>query len=185
MNILILGIVIFFSIHCVPIIPSLRNNLSSFLGDNGYKAFYSLLAFAGLGLIVYGFSIANSYPLWKPFPYSHAIAVWVMPFSFILLTASSMKTNIKRYVRHPMLTGVLIWSLTHLIANGDVRSLLLFASFGLYSLVDMLFTKKNIPEDSTETYPVQKDITVIVIGLIVYGIGLYIHTFITGVSAIK
>ena len=82
--------------HCVPIIPSLRNNLSSFLGDNGYKAFYSLLAFAGLGLIVYGFSIANSYPLWKPFPYSHAIAVWVMPFSFILLTASSMKTNIKR-----------------------------------------------------------------------------------------
>jgi hypothetical protein len=48
----------------------------------------------------------------------------------------------------------------------------------------MLFTKKT-PEDSTETYPVQKDITVIVIGLIVYGIGLYIHTFITGVSAIK
>ncbi len=95
-----------------------------------------------------------------------------------------MKTNIKRYVRHPMLTGVLIWSLTHLIANGDVRSLLLFASFGLYSLVDMLFTKKT-PEDSTETYPVQKDITVIVIGLIVYGIGLYFHTYIAGVSVIK
>jgi hypothetical protein len=48
----------------------------------------------------------------------------------------------------------------------------------------MLFTKKT-PEDSTETYPVQKDITVIVIGLIVYGIGLYFHTYIAGVSVIK
>ena len=50
MNLLILGIVIFFSIHLVPISP-LKNILINRLGENKYKGLFSLIALVGLLII--------------------------------------------------------------------------------------------------------------------------------------
>ena len=52
MNLLISGIIIFFSIHLVPISP-LKNILISRFGENKYKGLYSLIALVGLLIIIY------------------------------------------------------------------------------------------------------------------------------------
>ena len=58
MNLLILGIIIFFSIHLVPILP-IKNILINRLGENKYKGLFSLIALVGLLIIIYGFSRAT------------------------------------------------------------------------------------------------------------------------------
>ena len=180
MNLLILGIVIFFSIHLVPISP-LKNILISRLGENKYKGLFSLIALVGLLIIIYGFSSADFYLIWDPLTYSKEIALALMPISIVLLAAANMQTNIKRFIKNPMLIGILIWSIVHLIANGDLRSIILFGSFGVYAIIDIIFSKKISTTNDTANYTLTKDIIVVIIGLLVYAITVYFHRYIAGV----
>ena len=181
MNLLILGIIIFFSIHLVPIFP-IKNILINRLGENKYKGLFSLIALVGLLIIIYGFSRADFYPIWDPLPYSKEIALALMPISMILLTAANIQTNIKKFSKHPMLIAILIWSFVHLIANGDLRSIILFGSFGIYALIDIFFSKKVLTTNIEVKYTLSKDIMVIIIGLVAYLIIVYYHQFIAGVT---
>ena len=180
MNLLILGIIIFFSIHLVPISP-LKNILINRLGVNKYKGLYSLIALVGLLIIIYGFGHADFYHVWDPLPYSREIAIALMPISMVLLVAANMQTNIKRYIKHPMLVAILVWSFVHLIGNGDLRSIILFASFGVYALIDIIFSKKVLTTNNTTNYTLTKDIIVIIIGLLIYAVIVYFHQYIAGV----
>ena len=180
MNLLILGIIIFFSIHLVPISP-LKNILINRLGENKYKGLYSLIALVGLLIIIYGFGHADFYHVWDPLPYSREIALVLMPISMVLLAAANVQTNIKRFIKHPMLVAILVWSFVHLIGNGDLRSIILFASFGVYALIDIIFSKKVLTTNNTTNYTLAKDIIVIIIGLLIYAVIVYFHQYIAGV----
>ena len=81
-----------------------------------------------------------------------------------------------------MLIGIIIWSFVHLIANGDLRSILLFASFGLYALIDIIFSKKVLTVNSSVNYSSTKDVMVVIIGLFVYVIIVYFHKYIAGMA---
>ena len=180
MNLLILGITIFFSIHLIPIFP-LKKFLINRLGENKYKGLFSLIALIGILIIIYGFSSAGYYPIWDPLPYSKELALTLMPISIVLLVAANIQTNIKRLTKHPMLIGILIWSFVHLLSNGDLRSIILFVSFGVYALIDIIFSKKVLTTNNTANYTLTKDIIVVIIGLLVYAIIVYFHQYIAGV----
>jgi uncharacterized membrane protein len=180
MNLLILGITIFFSIHLIPIFP-LKKFLINRLGENKYKGLFSLIALIGILIIIYGFSSADYYPIWDPLPYSKGLALTLMPISIVLLVGANIQTNIKRLTKHPMLIGILIWSFVHLLSNGDLRSIILFVSFGVYALIDIIFSKKVLTTNNTANYTLTKDIIVVIIGLLVYAIIVYFHQYIAGV----
>ena len=100
----------------------------------------------------------------------------------VLLAAANVQTNIKRFIKHPMLIGILIWSFAHLIANRDLRTIILFGSFGVYALIDIIFSKKVLTTNNTTNYTLTKDIIVVIIGLLVYTIIVRFHQFIAGVT---
>jgi uncharacterized membrane protein len=51
--------------------------------------------------------------------------------------------KIKATVRHPMLAAIKFWALAHLIANGDLASIILFGSFLAYAVVDRILLKSR------------------------------------------
>ena len=61
-----------------------------------------------------------------------------MTVSFILLAAANMRGHLRRALQHPMLLGILIWSLTHLLANGDRTGTVLFGAFLAYAVLDLV-----------------------------------------------
>ena len=60
-----------------------------------------------------------------------------MVVSFILFAAANMRGHLRATLRHPMLLGLLIWSIVHLLANGDRKGTVLFGAFALYAIVDL------------------------------------------------
>jgi len=100
-----------------------------------------------------------------------------MPISLILLFGFLVESNIKRILRHPWLIAIILWSICYLISNGDLRSFLLFTSFGVYSIIDIVFSKKEL--QSSDNLPVTKDVILIVTGLILYSILLYFHQYVS------
>ena len=54
--VMILGLILFFGIHSLTTQRKLRADVIAATGDGGYKIGYSLVSFAGLGLIIWGFA---------------------------------------------------------------------------------------------------------------------------------
>ncbi len=184
MTLLISGLVVFLGIHLLPSFSGIRAELLEKYGEKRYKGLYSLVAAIGLILIIMGMIYRDFVHLWVPPVWGRHAAIALMLPALILLGAANAPTNIKRFTRHPMLWGVTLWACAHLLANGDLASLILFGSFGIYSLFDMWSANRRGAEKSTEIYPISKDLKVIGMGVVVYVGLLLAHPYIIGVPVL-
>ena len=181
---LIAGLVIFFGVHIFSSFRAARGELIQRLGEKRYKAGYALLAVAGFILIVIGIGKAEPLPLWQPAEWGRYAAVWFMPFAFISLAASFIPSNFQRFTAHPMLWSVTLWALLHLLANGDLTGLILFGSFGLYSVHAMSSQNARGARASQFKRPLFNDAAVVVAGLIFFSLFLHFHAKLFGVPVV-
>lgn len=184
MIILAIGITIFFGIHLVPSFVAFRHRIITRIGEGPYQGLFSVISLSGFILIIYGKFKAGFQPIWEPPLWSIKVSALLMLLSLVLLASAYMKSNIKRYSPHPMLWAVALWSAAHLFTNGDLASLLLFGSFALFSLFDMVSANLRGATKQQIKYPYTKDIVAIVAGVVAYGIFLFLHPYLFGVSII-
>jgi uncharacterized membrane protein len=147
MNMLVLGLVIFLGVHSVRIVADgWRSVQIARFGENAWKLSYSLLSLIGFGLLVWGFGLARQevHHLWSPpAGLRHASATLTL-LAFILVTATYVPRNaIKALVHHPMLLGVQIWALAHLLIGGTVAQVTLFGSFLAWAVLCYLAARKR------------------------------------------
>jgi uncharacterized membrane protein len=180
MSLLILGIALFIGAHLIPSAPALRSRLQERVGGNAYRGLFALVSLIGFVLLVVGMGRAPSVPLWDPPAWGHRVPVFGMPVALTLFVAALMPTNLKRLTRHPMLWGVTLWAAVHLLANGDLASLILFGSFGAFSLFDMWSANRRGAELSAKVVPYWRDLLVVAIGAIVYVGLLHSHGMLFG-----
>jgi uncharacterized membrane protein len=143
MTLLIVGIVVFLGVHLLPTFPDVRERLIGGLGENGYKALFSILSILGFVLIVWGFARAPVIQVWSPPYWTRYVAMVLMLPVFILLIAAYVPGQIKAKVKHPFLVAIKTWALAHLIANGDLASIVLFGSFLAYAVLDRIALKRR------------------------------------------
>jgi uncharacterized membrane protein len=193
MMVLIVGLILFLGIHLLPTSPELRDGLKARLGAGPYKIIFSLLSLAGFVIIVLGYHKLQLHPgknpvLWEPPVWTRHIAVALMLPAMILLVASLIPSRIRTLVRHPMLVGIKIWALAHLIANGDLGSLLLFGSFLAFAVYDRISVRKRAdlgPLGTAAPASAMNDVLVVVIGVALYAALLFGgHRWLIGVSPI-
>ena len=186
MLLFILGLVLFFGIHMLPFYPEYRARLIEKLdsdtidGEDMYKIIFSVVSLLGLIFVGVGKGSMAFIGLWDIPTFFRYVAVVLILLSFILMVAAYPSNNIKRYVPHPMLTGIIIWGVTHMIVNGDVASIILFGSFVVYSVVAIKLTNrreydKNSEQDIQEKIPVIKDAIVIGIAMFGFLLLLWLH----------
>lgn len=175
MSLMIIGVLLLFGIHLVPWSPALRESLVSRIGLNPYKGLFALIALAGLVLMIIGKGRAPFIPVWQPDPSLRHVTYLLVLVGFILLPAAHMKTNIKRFTRHPMLWGFTLWGVGHLLANGDRASMILFGSFVVYSLAAMVSANARGAQKSTDRHPLSRDLMVVAAGVVVYLVFMFLH----------
>ncbi len=137
MSMLIAGLVVFLGVHSVRIFAEAwRMQLRSRLGENGFKGLYSVLSLAGFLMIVWGYGAARLEPmvLWAvPTWARHLAALLTLP-AFVMLASAYVPGNIiKARLHHPMVLGIKLWAVAHLMANNTAADLLLFGGFLVWS----------------------------------------------------
>ena len=191
MLLFILGLVLFFGIHMLPFYPEYRVQLIEKLdsatidAEIMYKIIFSVISLLGLIFIGVGKGSMEFIGLWDIPVFFRYVAVVLILASFILMVAAYPPNNIKRYVPHPMLTGVIVWGVTHMLVNGDVVSLILFGSFVAYSVVAIKLANKRQQDISSEQeaqqqIPVVKDAIVIGIAMFGFLLLLWMHKLLFG-----
>jgi uncharacterized membrane protein len=130
----------------------LRGSLRDQLGERGFLAVYSLTALVTFAWFLVAYTHAPTIILWQRREWTALVPVVVMPFAAILLIAGYTTANptavgmermarandpapgILRVTRHPVMWAIGLWAVSHLIANGDLRSLIFFGAFAGLSL---------------------------------------------------
>jgi uncharacterized membrane protein len=184
MLLLTLGMAIFFAVHLIPTFVDLRQKLIGWQGEAFYKIGYSGAALVGLMLIIVGQGRAAYVPVWDPPGWAYLTTQVTMLIVLILVPAAYLPTNLKRFMRHPFLTGLALWALSHLLVNGDLASIILFGGFGVFALFDIWSSNRRGAQKTDQKYPLYRDVILIGIGISVYSVLLLVHPYLFGVSAV-
>ncbi|MBS0528701.1 MAG: NnrU family protein [Proteobacteria bacterium] len=181
------GLGLFLGVHLVTTRRDLRARLIARFGEGGYKGGYALISAIGLALIVWGFAHYRAtgwIDVWHPPRMMKHIAEALMLPAVILVVASYIRGRIYARLKHPMLAGVKLWALAHLLANGDLGSIVLFGSFLAWAVIDRISLKHRsdagappIPVDGA-----RNDVIAIVVGVVAYlALGGLFHPYVIGV----
>jgi uncharacterized membrane protein len=188
--VMILGLVLFIGAHTVTTQRELRARLIGIAGETVYKIVYAVVALAGIALISKGFgdyrgtSHEGLINVWYPPTWTRHLAAALMLPAAILLVAAYSRGRIYTAVKHPMITAVKVWAAAHLLANGDLGSIILFGSFLGWAVFDRISLKRR-SDAGGPPIPVggpKNDLIAIAIGIVVYvALAFAFHPIVIGV----
>ena len=188
--VMILGLILFFGVHTLTIQRKLRAQAIAAVGEGGYKIGYSLASVAGLALIIWGFAKYRAtgwIDVWSPPTALKHITVALMLPAVIMVVASYIRGRIYTTLKHPMLAGIKLWAAAHLLANGDLGSIILFGSFLAWAVYDRI-SLKHRTDAGGPPIPVGgpgNDLIAIAVGVVAYlALAFAFHPVVIGVPVV-
>jgi uncharacterized membrane protein len=189
--IMVLGLALFIGAHGFVTRREQRAAVIARWGEGPYKLAFSLASALGIVLIGYGFAryrAAGWIDVWYPPGWTRHVAVALMWPATVALFAAYLPGHVKRTLKHPMLVAVKLWALAHLIANGDLGSIVLFGTFLAWAVYDRIAVKRR--EAVGQLAPAlpagnwRNDLVAMTIGTLVYlALGFVFHPLVIGVPA--
>jgi uncharacterized membrane protein len=188
MVLFLIGLIIFLGSHsCRIFAEPWRNHMIDRIGEVKWKGLYTIISLIGFVIMVIGYGQArqSTVVLWQPNSFLIYIALALNLIAFIFLAGSSPSNNaIRLKLKHPMILGVKVWALAHLISNGTLVDLILFGAFLIWSVLDFRSARKR-PIHIAEQAQVSTKATVITIaiGVILWVAFIFgLHQYLIGVS---
>ena len=152
---LLLAMAVFVGGHFFLSSLAVRQAVIKAISENGFRLLYSAIAVASLAWVITAYRAAPQVALWPDPPQLRYLPLAIMPFACIFVVAGVSTSNVtmfagERYAdvprpvwgivtvtRHPVLWGIALWSVAHLLANGDEASVILFSGMAVLSFGGM------------------------------------------------
>ncbi|MBI4920242.1 MAG: NnrU family protein [Devosia nanyangense] len=185
MFVLIAGLVLFFGPHAVRMLAPNFREAQVAANEGRWKGLYSLISLVGFGLLVWGYILyrPGAPQLYAPPGWAHGVTFVLVWLGLISLPAAYQPAGrIKATLQHPFLVGVILWSLGHLISNGDAAGVLVFGAFLVYSVRNLIAQlRREQPKPAFAGY--RGDIVSIAAGTVLYAALLFwLHGWLFGVN---
>lgn len=179
-----IGILIWSLLHFIPVLgQGLRTDLRERIGATPYQAIFSLGVLGAIVLMVFGWRTGQQFNVYEPAAWGRPVGTLFIFTAFLLFGLAHAKTNVKRFIRHPQLTGLVIWAMGHLMANGDNLSLILFGGLGLWAFVSIqLINRRDGIWHKPDRLPLSAELRPALIGVVIFAVFLMAHSFLFGVS---
>ncbi|MEM8651036.1 MAG: NnrU family protein [Pseudomonadota bacterium] len=145
--------VFFFLSHTIPVRPVIKERLIERVGKTSFLLLYSGVSLVALAWIISAAGRAPYVEIWSWQPWHSWITVGLMlsacvlvclvigkpnPFSFGGRNNASFDVNkpgLFRFLRHPLLVALALWSGSHTLANGDLAHVLVFGTFTCFTIL--------------------------------------------------
>lgn len=182
MALIIFGVILWSAAHLFArLMPAGREALSAKLGPAS-KGLFAALMLGGIILMVVGYRGADFVEVYAPPSWAPHLTSLLMMFAVILLGMGNSKGRAKAWFRHPMLMGFGLWTIAHLIANGDLASVYLFGGLLVWAVLEILIiNKQEGPWARPEPGPAAGDIKLLIISAVVFVVIVSLHMW-AGVS---
>ena len=155
------ALTLFLASHAIPARPPVRQRLIAIAGARAYLLVYSAISLLLLGWLFIASASAPFVELWAFQDWQRLVPAIAMPFACVLIVFALTSPNplslaigwqrrfdpqhpgIAGVVRHPVLWAALVWSVAHIVPNGDVAHLILFGTFAMLSIGGMMILDRR------------------------------------------
>ncbi len=172
MILLILGLTLWVAAHFFKfIMPEARARL----GNRG-KGLVALVIAASLILMIIGYRGAGGMFVYSPPAWGIHATSLLMLIAVVLMGLGHSKSRLRGVLRHPMLVGVIVWAVAHLLVNGDLASIVLFGGMLLWSMAEIAVLNRAAP-DWVRPAPgkLMGDISLAIISVVVFIVIVGVH----------
>lgn len=188
MTLLILGIILFLATHLIRVVaPGFRLSMIGRFGETGWRVINSLMSLVSLVVLIWGYATAPFINLWFPPTGMNHLTVTLMLLAMICLVAGFLPAgHIAARTKHPIVLSIKIWAAAHLLSNGDLASVLLFASLLAWGVVLRINYKRRLRAGELVLRPfvsARYDAFAVVGGLVLWAVFLLgLHELLIGVA---
>src|SRR5262245_16532116 len=186
LTVMILGLAAFIGAHVFITMRERRAAAIARLGELPYKGIIAVASLVGIVVIGYGFGAyraAGPIAVWSPPAFMrHVTELLVWPAA-IFVAAAYIRGDIARILKHPMLVGVKLWAVAHLLSNGDLGGIILFGAILAWAVFDRITLKRRTdPGGPPIPYGGRRnDIIAVVVGTLLYlALGFWFHPAVIG-----
>ncbi len=182
MLMLVIGVALFALLHLSPALaPGIKASAITRLGAGAYRGLFSLLIAASVALIILGWRTAQPELLYLPPAGLKHPAMTLVVLAFFLMVISGRPSRLRQWVRHPQLTGVIVWAVAHLLLNGDNRSLVLFGGLGLWAAIEIVaINRREGSWERSAIPPWSAEIVNLLITFAVVALVIILHPYFSG-----
>ncbi|MEO1239619.1 MAG: NnrU family protein [Pseudomonadota bacterium] len=163
---------------CKRVTPGLRAWLQDSLGDVS-KLVFALAILASVALMVVGYRSADFIPVWTPPAFfGHLNNLLMVVALYVYLSAMAAPRLWIARIKHPQLAGFKIWAVAHLLANGDLASIVLFGGLLGWAVVNLIvINRQSGPWDRPETAPIKSEVVMGLVGIAGFGVVSALHVW--------
>ena len=184
MILLAFGVLFTALLHLVAAIPSLKARLKAAVGERAYGPVFGIASLVGIAIIVLGWRASDFVFVYDPPEWGRHANYLLTLIAFICLGIFIFRGSLRQTLRFPMAFAAIFWATGHLLANGDLASIILFGGFLAYALAHLAIGLANGVRPSPEVRAGHNLLSVL-IGIALYGVMVQIHGAVIGVPVFQ
>jgi uncharacterized membrane protein len=185
MVLMLAGLAIFLLTHGFTAMREQRAAVIARTGEVPYKIVHSIVSIVAILLIAYGFGdwrASGAAQLWNPPVWTRHVALLLMLFAGVFFVAGYTSGRIKAVLKFPVLVSVKTWSLAHLLANGDLPTIVLSLVVLAWAVHARISMKRRGPPTMRGPAGLAGDAIAVVGGIVLYLFLAYVfHPYVVGV----
>lgn len=177
MTLLILGLILWTAAHLFKrVAPGAHAALFASLGGAARGVIAVLIAL-GVVLMVVGYRAAPFTAVYDPPSWGVHLNNLLMLIAVGLFGAANSKSRVRGWLRNPMLSGVVVWAVAHLLVNGDVASLVLFGWMGAWAVASIAIIDAQGAPKPAPAATAAGDVRWAISSLVVFAVIVLVHTW--------
>ncbi len=182
MSWMLCGFLILFALQQVNAAPRLSASLASRYGLTAVRLGLAAAALAGIAMILIGHARAVYTYVWLPPAQARTLILPLMFIAFIFVAATLVPSNLRRLTRRPVLWGVVLWSVAHLLAKENLAAIVFFAGFGMLALAELGSLSRRGIERSRFRQPWLRESLAVAVGGVMFIVVFFAHGALFGAS---
>lgn len=171
MILLTLGVILWAAAHYF---KRLAPDARAQMGNKG-KGLVAVAIVVSLLMMIFGYRGAEFIPIWSPPSWTVHLNNLLMLAAVLVYGMSATTGRLRGKMRHPQLTAVKIWAVAHLLVNGDLASIILFGGLLAWAVVSVILINRAGPWVRPQPGSAKKDVLLVVITLVLFGVMTAIH----------
>lgn len=187
MTVLLTGLALFTLTHLLlAAFPGAIDAQRTRLGEGPVKGIVALLSLGGIVLIFKGWKASTPGLIYAPPAALFSAGLALVALGIYLFVVANRRSVVKRVLRHPQLTGLVLWCTGHLLMNGDSRSVTLFAGLGAWAILEiLLINRRDGVWERPEAPTLNTDVVTAVIAVVACLVLAALHPWLAGVPVLN
>ena len=184
MLLLAFGVLFTAVLHLVAAVPSLKSRIRQRVGEKAYGPLFGLASILGIVIIVLGWRSSDFVFVYDPPEWGRHANYLLTLIAFVFLGIFLFRGSWRQKVRFPMAFAAIFWATGHLLANGDLASIILFGGFLAYAVLHIIIGTINGVRPS----PVVREghnLLSVLGGIALYGVMTQLHAALIGVPVFQ